>query len=78
MQKLINVLALTSFVISAGAVTSATYVYLNREALVEQVKEQVAEAAVGAISSSLPSMLGGSSLPEASVPAGPPMFNPFN
>ncbi len=78
MQKLINVLALTSFVISAGAVTSATYVYPNREALVEQVKEQVAEAAVGAISSSLPSMLGVSSLPEASVPSGPPMFNPFN
>ena len=78
MQKLINVLAVTSFVISAGIVGAGTYVYLNRDALVDQVKEQVTEAAMGAIGSSLPSMLGGSSLPEASVPAGPPMFNPFN
>ena len=78
MQKLINVLAVASFVVSAGVVASGTYVYLNRDALVDQVKEQVTEAAMGAIGSSLPSMLGGSSLPEASVPAGPPMFNPFN
>ena len=78
MQKLINVLAVASFVVSAGIVASGTYVYLNRDALVDQVKEQVTGAAMGAIGSSLPSMLGGSSLPEASVPAGPPMFNPFN
>ena len=78
MQKLINALAVASFVVSAGVVASGTYVYLNRDALVDQVKEQVTEAAAGAISSSLPSMLGGSSLPEATVNSGPPMFNPFN
>ena len=78
MQKLINALAVTSFVVSAGVVAGGTYVYLNRDALVDQVKEQVAGAAVGAIGSSLPSMLGGSGSPEASTPAGPPMFNPFN
>ena len=77
MQKLINVLAVTSFAVSAGIVGTGTYVYLNRDALVDQIKAQVTEAAAGAITSSLPSMLGGSSLPEASVPAAP-MFNPFN
>ena len=77
MQKLINVLAVTSFLVSAGVVASGTYVYLNRDALVDQVKEQVTEAAMGAIGSSLPSMLGGSSLPSASTPAGTSMFNPF-
>jgi hypothetical protein len=78
MQKLINVLAVASFVVSAGVVASGTYVYLNRDALVDQVKEQVTEAAMGAMTSSLPSMLGGSSLPGASVPTGTSMFNPFN
>ena len=78
MQKLINVLAVTSFLVSASVVGAGTYLYLNKDALVDQVKERVAEAAAGAITSSLPSMLGGSSLPEASVPAAPPMFNPFN
>jgi len=78
MQKLINVLAVASFVVSAGIVASGTYVYLNRDALVDQVKEQVTEAAMGAIGSSLPSMMGGSSLPGASVPTGTSMFNPFN
>ena len=78
MQKLINVLAVTSFLVSASVVGAGTYVYLNKDALVDQVKERVAEAAAGAITSSLPSMMGGSSLPEASVPAGSPMFNPFN
>jgi len=78
MQKLINVLAVASFVVSAGVVASGTYVYLNRDALVNQVKEQVTEAAMGAMTSSLPSMLGGSSLPGASVPTGTSMFNPFN
>ncbi len=78
MQKLINVLAVTSFLVSAGIVCAGTYVYVNRDALVDQVKEQVTEAAMGAIGSSLPSMLGGSSLPEATVNSGPPMFNPFN
>ena len=78
MQKLINVLAVTSFLVSASVVGAGTYVYLNRDALVDQVKSQVAEAAAGALTSSLPSMMGGSSLPEATVNAGPPMFNPFN
>ncbi len=78
MQKLINVLAVTSFLVSGSIVAGGTYVYLNRDALVDQIKEQVAGAAMGAIGSSLPSMLGGSSTPGASTPSAPPMFNPFN
>tara|TARA_X000001388_G_scaffold43607_1_gene30656 strand:+ start:360 stop:581 length:222 start_codon:yes stop_codon:yes gene_type:complete len=39
MQKLINVLSVTSFIVSAAVVGAGTYVYLNKDALVEQVKE---------------------------------------
>ena len=35
MQKLINVLAVLSFIGTAGIVGGGTYVYLNREAIAE-------------------------------------------
>ena len=44
MQTLINVLALSSFLVSATAVGSGVYIYTNKDALIEEVKEQVMEA----------------------------------
>lgn len=41
MQKVINVLALLSFATSATVVGAGAYVYLNKDALMEQAKEQV-------------------------------------
>ena len=41
MQKIINVLALASFAVSAGVVGAGAYVYLNKDALLEQAKEEV-------------------------------------
>ena len=41
MQKLINVLALVSFATSTTIVGAGAYVYLNKDALMEQAKEQV-------------------------------------
>ena len=40
MQKVINVLALASFAVSAAVVTGATYVYLNKDALLAEAKEE--------------------------------------
>ena len=45
MQKLINVLAVLSFIGTAGIAGGGTYVYLNREAIIENAKEKVANAA---------------------------------
>jgi len=44
MQNLINVLALSSFLVSATAVGSGVYIYTNKDALIKEVKEQVMEA----------------------------------
>ena len=44
MQTLINVLALSSFLVSATAVGSGVYIYTNKDPLIEEVKEQVMEA----------------------------------
>ena len=41
MQKVINILAVSSFVVSAGVVGVGAYVALNREAIKEQIKEQI-------------------------------------
>ena len=57
MQKLINVLAVSSFIVSASIVGGGAYVYLNKDAMIEDVKEKVTKAATEAIAGALPGML---------------------
>jgi hypothetical protein len=57
MQKVINVLAVLSFVGTAGIIGGGTYVYLQRDSIIEQVKEGVANAATEAIAGALPGMM---------------------
>ena len=57
MQKLINVLALTSFAISGAIVAGGAYVYLNKDAMIESAKEKVTKAATEAIAGALPGLL---------------------
>ena len=59
MQKLINVLALASFGVSAAVVGAGAYVYLNKDALIESAKEQAIKAATASISEALPGMIQG-------------------
>jgi len=67
MQKLINVLAVLSFLGTASIVGGGAYVYLNREAIAENAKEKVTKAATEAIAGALPGMLDAATpkLPEA-------------
>ena len=44
MQRIINVLALSSFLVSAAVVGSGVYIYTNKGPLIEKVKEQVMES----------------------------------
>jgi hypothetical protein len=57
MQKVINVLALTSFAISGAIVAGGAYVYLNKDAMIESAKERITKAATEAIAGALPGML---------------------
>ena len=57
MQKIINVLAVLSFVGVSGIVGGGAYVYLNREALAEQARERVTKAVTEAVTAALPGML---------------------
>ena len=77
MQKIINVLAVASAAVSVAVVGLGGYVYLNREAIIEDVKEK----ALGGLGGSLGGGLGGdlpigapdlaspTEQPQASVPS---------
>ena len=55
MQKIINVLALASTVVSVAVVGTGVYVYVNKDAIIEDVKEK----ALGGLGGSLGGGLGG-------------------
>tara|TARA_R100000908_G_C3752856_1_gene147294 strand:+ start:467 stop:706 length:240 start_codon:yes stop_codon:yes gene_type:complete len=59
MQKVINVLALTSFAVSASIVGGGAYVYLNKDALIESAKAAATKAATEAVAGALPGMMEG-------------------
>ena len=60
MQRIINVLALSSFLVSAAAVGGGVYLYLNKDSLVEKVKGQIMESVTDSIPGALVGGLGGS------------------
>ena len=61
MQKIINVLAIASTVVSAAVVGSGIYVYVNRASIIDGVKSQAMEAVTGSLGGF--GSMGGGSLP---------------
>ena len=57
MQKVINVLAVISFVGTAGIIGGGTVLYLNKDSIIENAKNQIAAAAGEAIAGALPGMM---------------------
>ena len=53
MQKIVNVLAVSSAVVSLAVVGSVGYVLVNKDAIVEDVKEQVMEGVLGGLGGGL-------------------------
>ena len=60
MQNLINALALASFAVSASIVGGGSYVLLNKDGIIENVKAAATKAATEAVSGALPGMMEGS------------------
>jgi len=68
MQKVINLLAVLGFVGSASVIGGGVYVYVQREAITENIKAQIMEGVAGAISEQvgdLGSLTGGGGVPSA-------------
>ena len=49
MQKFVNVVALSSGIVSLAVVISGVYVYVNKDSIVDGVKQQVMDAALGSL-----------------------------
>ena len=53
MQKIINVLAVASGIVSAAVVASGVLVYVNRDSIVDSIKSQAIEAVTGSLGGGL-------------------------
>ena len=69
MQKVVNIIAISSGVVSLAVVGSGLFIYLQRDKLVDSVKSQVLKSVTGSLPSlvdtKLPSMTGPALAPQA-------------
>ena len=65
MQKVVNIIAISSGVVSLAVVGSGLYVYLQRDQLVDNVKSQVMETILDSLGG-----LGGGLAPDVTIPDG--------
>ena len=76
-QKVVNLVAIASGVVSLTVVGSGVYVYLQRDQLIDNIKSQVLKSVTGSLPSlvdtKLPSMTGPALAPP-SAPVGPKGF----
>ena len=74
MQKIVNIVAIASGVVSVAVVGSGLFIYVNRDKLINNVKSQVMEA----VSGSLPGLVDTKmpSLPSATGPVMAPQAMP--
>ena len=76
MQKIVNVLAVASAAVSLAVVGTVGYVFVNREAIIEDVKEKALEAVMGGgLGGSLGGGLGGDlpvGAPDLAIPSDTP------
>ena len=63
MKKLINVLALSAFLVSAATVGGGVYLYLNKNALMEKAKSQIVESITDVLPGALTGGLSGDLVP---------------
>ena len=49
MQKFVNVVALSSGIVSLAVVVSGVYLYVNKDSIVDGIKQQVMDAALGSL-----------------------------
>ena len=70
MQKVINVLAVLSFLGTAGIIGGGYYLYTQKDPIIEGMKEKIVTAATEAIADALPGMMD-AAMPELPNTTGP-------
>ena len=59
MRKVIDTMAVLSFAVSAAVVGGAGYLYVQKDALIDSVKEQATEQITGIVTDAIGGALGG-------------------
>ena len=68
MQKIVNVIAIASGVVSIALVGSGLFVYVNRDSIVDNIKQQAVEAALGSLPDiGVPDVTGPAAAPAAGL-----------
>ena len=70
MQKIVNGIAIASGIISLTVVGTIGYVFIRKDAIIENIKSKVMESVMGSVGDSLPDVVG-DVLPDLTGPAGP-------
>ena len=70
LQKIVNGIAIASGVVSLTVVGLGGYVFIRKDAIIENVKSKVMESVMGSVGDSLPDVMG-DVLPDVTGPAGP-------
>ena len=70
MQKIVNGIAIASGIISLTVVGTIGYVFIRKDAIIENVKSKVMESVMGSVGDALPDVMG-DVLPDTTGPAGP-------
>ena len=78
MQKLINLIALLSGLVSLSVLGGGAYLYLNKDTLIEDARTKVTKAVTEAVTEALPSIIDGAmpKMPEVTGPAMPTTTGP--
>jgi len=78
MQKIINVIAIASGVVSITVVGLGGYVFIRKDAIIDEVKSKITESVMGSVGGALPNVMG-DVLPSKTGPASsvPPVGGGF-
>ena len=69
LQKIVNGIAIASGVIPLTVVGTVGYVFIRKDAIIENVKSKVMESVMGSVGDALPNVVG-DVLPDTTGPAG--------
>jgi len=70
LQKIVNGIAIASGVVSITVIGIGGYVFIRKDAIIENVKSKVMESVMGSVGDALPDVMG-DVLPDTTGPAGP-------
>ena len=70
LQKIVNGIAIASGVVSLTVIGLGGYVFIRKDAIIENVKSKVMESVMGSVGDALPDVVG-DVLPDITGPAGP-------